>query len=610
MELSNLEIMEKIDEARNFQKLGKFEEAEKVYSDSLINNGNSFDLIYSYALFSKDLKNFILAKKLLVNLTKKFPLKIRPYIVISDILIIENRFLEAEQVLLLARNIDSGNSDLLYNFSRLYWSGKNYGLALKNINKAINLNNNIDTYKIFKADILICIDQIDQALSILNVLKSDEKNNKQLQINILISQIYIRKKMFKNAEEILIKLVNKYSHLEIGYLNLSDLYIVTKELDKGINIIKKGLSLFPNYIPLYKNLAIIYKNNGLLDKAIEIHLLIIKKNEYDFNSYYELSTIYDFKDHKDNLNLLLNTNINKLNISSKIYAAFALSNIFHKKKEYDKSAYFLKIANDESLKLSKSTYQLRVNNAEFIRSLDIKKQRCRPSIKSEQLIFIVGMPRSGSTLLENILSLNSNVVDMGEVDFLEESIKEIKDIKDVFNSYKKRVNNKFKAASYFTDKNLFNFIYCPVIYRYFPNAKIIYCMRNPLDNILSMYRTNFRNQSFTYSLTDIAKLYVYHFDIMHEYKRLYSEIIFEYNYEKLVKNPNEEIPKIINWLGWEWDETYLAPHKNKRNVFTASSSQVRKKIYASSIRVWEEYEKLLTPAIDIVKSNELLKNRI
>ena len=135
-------------------------------------------------------------------------------------------------------------------------------------------------------------------------------------------------------------------------------------------------------------------------------------------------------------------------------------------------------------------------------------------------------------------------------------------------------------------------------------------MRNPLDNILSMYRTNFRNQSFTYSLDDIANLYVYHFKVMQDYKRFYSDIIFEYNYEKLVKNPYEEIPKIINWLGWEWDETYLAPHKNKRNVFTASSSQVRKKIYASSIRVWEEYEKLLAPAIDIVKSNELLKNRI
>ena len=202
-----------------------------------------------------------------------------------------------------------------------------------------------------------------------------EKNNNQLQINILISKIYIRKKMFKDAEEILFKLVNEYSNIEIGYLNLSELYILTKELDKGISIIKKGISKFPNNVPLYKNLATIYKNNGLLNKAIEIHLLIIKKNEYDFNSYYELSTIYDFKDHKDNLNLLLNTNINELNISSKIYAGFALSNIFHKRKEYDKSAYFLKIANDESLKISKSTYQLRINNAEFIRSLDIKKQR-------------------------------------------------------------------------------------------------------------------------------------------------------------------------------------------------------------------------------------------
>ena len=106
-----------------------------------------------------------------------------------------------------------------------------------------------------------------------------------------------------------------------GLTGLSSMSHIT-ELDKGISIIKKGISKFPNNVPLYKNLATIYKNNGLLKKAIEIHLLIIKKNEYDFNSYYELSTIYDFKDHKDNLNLLINTNINKLNISSKNICCF------------------------------------------------------------------------------------------------------------------------------------------------------------------------------------------------------------------------------------------------------------------------------------------------
>ena len=354
----------------------------------------------------------------------------------------------------------------------------------------------------------------------------------------------------------------------------------------------------------------IYKNKGQFNKAIEIHLTIIKKNKLDFGSYYELSNIYDFKDHKDYLNFLLSTDINKLNLSSKIFAAFALSNIFHKKKEYEKGAFFLKIANDESLKQSKSSYELRIKNAEFVRSLDIKKSKCENIINYEQLIFIVGMPRSGSTLLENILSLNNQVIDMGEIDFMEESFKEIKDIKYIFEAYKKRVKNCFEEASCFTDKNLFNFIYCPIIYRYFPNAKIIHCMRNPMDNILSMYRTNFRNQSFTYSLIDIAKMYVYHFDVMNEYKKQYGEIIFEYCYEDLVKDPKTVIPKIINWLGWEWDDAYLSPHENKRNVFTASSSQVRKKIYSSSIRVWKEYEKLLTPAINIIKSNELLKNRI
>ncbi len=610
MQLSNVEIMKQIEKARKFQKARMFKEAEKVYSDLLTDNGDSFDLAYAYALFSKDLKNFVLAKRLLVNLTKKFPSNIKSFIVLSEILTIENRLLEAEQVLLLAKNIAPMNSDLSYNFARLYWSGKSFDLSLKNIDKAIDLNKNIDIYKIFKADILISINQVDKALSILEVMKSGEKNKKQLQIKNLLSKIYIRKKRFKNAEEILFELVNEYNHLEIGYLNLSDLYVLTKELDKGISILKIGISKFPEYVPFYKNLATIYKNKGEFNKAIDCHLLIIKKNKFDFNSYYELSIIYDFKNHENDLNLLLNTNINKLNLSSKIYAAFALANIFHKKKEYEKGAFFLKVANDESLKKSKSSYELRIKNAEFVRSLDIKKSKCKDIINSEQLIFIVGMPRSGSTLLENILSLNNQVVDMGEIDFLEESFKEIKDIKDIFASYKNKINKRFEAASCFTDKNLFNFIYCPIIYRYFPNAKIIHCMRNPMDNILSMYRTNFRNQSFTYSLIDIAKLYVYHFDVMNEYKKHYGEIIFEYCYEDLVEDPKIQIPKIINWLGWEWDDAYLSPHKNKRNVFTASSSQVRKKIYSSSIRVWREYEKLLTPAIDIINSNIHLKERI
>ena len=610
MKLNNLEILEKIAVAKQKQKSGQYKEAEKIYQELLSFNTNSFDLLFSYSLFCKDIKKFVLAKQLLVNLTKKFPSLIKPYILIAEILRIEGRFVEAEKVLIMANDIDTNNSDLMYNFSLLYLATNKFELSIKYINKAIDLSNNIEIYKILKADILYRNDYINEALSILNLLKSSKKDNKQIQIKILISDIYIRIKRFSDAENILLELINDYKTLELGYLNLSNLYVKTKELSKGVHILKKGLDISSNYIPFYKNLATIYKNMGQIQKSKEYHLLVIKNDKYDYNSYYELSTIYDFNNHLNEFNLLLNTNLNELDPASKIHTAFALSNILHKRKDYQKSSFYLQIANNESLKYNKSSYDLRIKNAEFFRAIKIKKSKFEETKTHNQLIFIVGMPRSGSTLLENILSLNNDVIDMGEIDFLEESLKEINDIDHVFNLYNNKRKARFSSSSIFTDKNLFNYIYCPIIYKYFPNAKIIHCMRNPLDNILSMYRTNFINQTFCFSLNDIANLYVHHFDVMQEYKNNYGEIIFEYNYEELVNNPKLEIPKITNWLGWEWNEAYLSPHKNTRNVFTASSSQVRKKIYSSSIGVWREYEELLAPAVKIINNNKFLKDRI
>ena len=153
-------------------------------------------------------------------------------------------------------------------------------------------------------------------------------------------------------------------------------------------------------------------------------------------------------------------------------------------------------------------------------------------------------------------------------------------------------------------------MYCPIISNYFPNAKIINCMRNPLDNILSIYRANFLNQSFSFSLRDISNLYVHYFETMEEYKNKYKATIYDYKYEELIQNPNKIIPELIDWLDWEWDDKYSSPHKNKRNVFTASSAQVRKKFYSSSIGIWKEYKELLEPAIEIIKTNKILGEKI
>ena len=607
-------LFKKIEFAKIAQKEGKVSEANKIFQELLKSNSDSYDLLYAYGLFCKDLGNFNLAKRVFLSLITKFPSSINPYILLAEILRLENKFKDAEKVLKKAINIDPNHGDLIYNISLLYFSTGNFDYALNFINKAIKLSINNDIYKLLKSEIYINKFNIDEALIILKDLKNSknvqEDNNKEIRVSILLSKAYLKKREYEEAENILLNLIKKNKRLELAYLNLSIIYRDKNQLNKSIKILKKGINLSPNYMPFYKNLACFYRNSGQLKLAIETNLFIISKNKFDFFSFFELSGIYDFKNHKDELNFLLNTNVESLNTNSKIYAAFAISNLLHKKRKFKESAKYLKIANDEGQKHKISDSSLKIKYTQFYRSLKVKNSKNTYLKDSCNYIFIVGMPRSGSTLLENILSLNSEVIDMGEVNFLEESIKEIKDIKDVYNVYQKKVINQFKTSVFYTDKNLFNYMYCPIISCYFPKAKIINCMRNPLDNILSIYRANFLNQSFSFSLTDISNLYINYFETMEEYKSKFNEYIYDYNYEDMIENPNNIIPKIIKWLDWDWNDKYLSPHKNKRNVYTASSAQIREKFHSSSIGVWKEYKELLEPAIDIIKTNKILGAKI
>ncbi len=612
--LKNIDLLKKIEEAKIKQKAGNTLEANQIFQALLKSNNDSFDLLYAYGLFCRDLKNFNLAKKVFLILINKFPLLINPYILLAEILKIENKFKDAEKVLLKAIKIDPNHGDLLYNFALLYFASRNFDYALAFIDKAIKLSINNVTYKLLKSEIYINKFNIDKALYILEDLNNNNRikkdKNKEIRINILLANAKIKKREFEEAENILLNLINKFKGLELAYLNLSILYSDRNQLSKSIEIIKKGINVSPNFMPFYKNLATFYRNSGQLKLAIETNLFIISRNKFDFNSFYELSGIYDFKNHKNELNFLLNTKLEKLNPNSKVYSAFAISNLLHKEGKFKESAKYLKIANDESMKYKKSDLSLKKKHTEYYRSLKIKNSKNKYLENSSKYIFIVGMPRSGSTLLENILSLNTEVTDMGEVSFLEESIQETKDFEDVYDSYQKKVKNQFQSSIFYTDKSLFNYIYCPIISNFIPNAKIINCIRNPLDNILSIYRANFLKQSFSFSLTDISILYLNYFETMEEYKIKYGENIYDYRYEDLIENPHNIIPRIINWLDWDWDEKYLSPHQNKRNVYTASSAQIRKKFYSSSIGIWKEYKELLEPAIEIIKTNKILRDKI
>mgnify|MGYP003323996101 CR=1 FL=1 len=600
MEENSLEVAKYIQIANQNYKQGKIYEANVIYKKLINQKIYTYDLLFSYGLFNKNINNLKIAKKLFVLSIKKYPSKINSYILLAEILREENNVSDAIKVLYSAKKIEEFNSEIDYNLAISYKTIKSFREASVFIDDAVKKQPENKIYKILKADILIDCFQDEKAQELLCNLKFKKDSLLHFQSEILISKIFINQKKYKLAEGVLLGLRKLLFKERILYLNLSDLYFKNRELEKGILILKEGIRNYPKFIPLRFNLGIMYRNLGLIELSIKTHLEILLDDQLNSNSYYELSTMYNFSNHDEQLKTLLDVEIENLSPKEKIYFCYSKSNVYHDKKDYKKSAYFLKIANDEKLKILPSDLEKKLNTGEYFRNLKIDHNLNFERVKdSNQYLFIVGMPRCGSTLLESILSLNPEVKDLGEVPFLEESLQKSDNLLEVRKLYKEKVmlvNSKQKT---FTDKNLFNFLYCPIIFKLFPNAKIIHCFRNPLDNILSIYRTNFLNQSFSSSLNDISDLYLYHSKLMKEYKSKYGSIIYSYDHEKVVRNPKETIKDLIDWLNWEWNEKYLTPQKSKRSVFTASSAQVRKKINPNSSGCWKKYEDLLEPISEL-----------
>ena len=232
---------------------------------------------------------------------------------------------------------------------------------------------------------------------------------------------------------------------------------------------------------------------------------------------------------------------------------------------------------------------------------------------SAESIFIVGMPRSGSTLLESILSMRNDVYDLGEINILEESFFEYQKSKQKINLaelYGKKVNNKTQL-NITTNKWLYNYQYSGIIASQIFNAKIIHCYRNPLDNVLSIYRAHFaKGNEYSSSLIDCANVYLNQEEIMSNYKNRFRSKIYNFNYDLLVRNPNKEIKSLISWLGWEWNDSYLTPHLNSRSILTRSNVEVRSPINSKSIGGWKNYKDMLKPAIEIFTQNDKYRDLI
>ena len=223
-------------------------------------------------------------------------------------------------------------------------------------------------------------------------------------------------------------------------------------------------------------------------------------------------------------------------------------------------------------------------------------------------IFIVGVPRCGSTLLEKIIGSSKKLIPMGEEtavieNFINQKILEKQSLNlgnvsgienELSNIYKNKGLISEKHDYFFTDKSLNNFFYLELIKKIYPNAKIINCNRDVLSSIMSIFQNNLTELAWAHDLENIFKDCNTYFEMIENFKETYPNFIYELQFENLIKNPEEESKKLMKYCGLSWDKNCLEFYKRTDLISkTASNIQVRKAIYKHASDKYLPYKKYL-----------------
>ena len=395
--------------------------------------------------------------------------------------------------------------------------------------------------------------------------------------------------------------------------------IINNRPEEAINILENLNKNYPDNDNFKHNLSTAYREMGEFEKANKI------SSEGFKNDYKNIAYLLGYT--KDKNNKLKEEHISyydqlltdeTLKFEDKTLICHSFFEYFKNQKDYKKAGSYLIKGNNAQYALKKFDLEIEKKFFERLKILFSKKIdfELEDKINKQIPIFVCGMPRSGTTLCEQILSSHSKVTGAGELDYLAEvlNFRLIQPTEDQINNlevilgnkaslkiareqYLEKLSKRDKDSSiYICDKMPHNFIFIGLIKLILPEAKIIYCKRDPIDNCFSLYSHKFVEVSHQYSYNQkmLGEYYKLHQDLMRFWLKGYGKSIYVLDNEELV-NKQESISKeLISFCNLEWEKQCLDFHKNKRQVRTASIEQVRKPINNKSIGAWKKYENYLS----------------
>ena len=393
---------------------------------------------------------------------------------------------------------------------------------------------------------------------------------------------------------------NKHLHI---LNNLGNLKRETYKIEESIQYYKKVLSIQSDAVPSLFNLVGIYRITNQKENSKQYCKKILELNKKLTDADRQYSLVHNYVENDPHLiEMLKKVNDEDLNNLEKIHLYYGIHKAYEDIKNYKSAFKYLKIGNDLLKKETKYNFRQDEKKIKNFINFYKKNKKIKTTGDHRGLIFIVGMPRSGSSLVEQILDSHKKVFGGGEISYMQEIankiISEEKIDASVINDYKNQylalIDELNNSSPIFTDKELLNFINIGLILKLFPNARIINCTRDPVDNCWSIYKNFFPIKTqFVNDFKDITKFYRLYLNTMKFWQEEFPKNIFNLNYETLIENPKDQIEKILNFCNLEWDENVMNHHKSSRIIRTLSFDQANKPISKKVSNTIKNYKSMI-----------------